>query len=422
MSSFKLFDNKNLKFNLNKYDCNINDNFDITINESENPNSSKEEYGYNADINMFRDKIDNINNDIWKKIRWYINKYDFTINGSIINRAFYKYWEMVNEFDIFNDYDSKSDIILHCAEAPGGFIQGSNIFLNLDDNNTNTNNDDSKCLDEDGFMLVKRKHNKKHHLLNSYRIYTMSLNRNYDDYKKYNLPSYNKNVINKYVHVLNGADNTGDLNNLDNIDYIDKNVKNKFYLITCDGGFDEGINFNNKEQLHYQLILNEIYSSIKLQKYDGHFILKMFDIFTDASIHLLYLLTLCYRNVWIYKPLTSRPTNSEKYIICKYFNCNESNRKMFLENIKKISVFFAKSKANYKCFKLFKTIPDEFINEIYDINTNIVKRQCDFLKEAIELCNDSFIDNYNREYTKSMNERKKIFDEWMMHYKLNGIN
>lgn len=92
---------------------------------------------------------------------------------------------------------------------------------------------------------------------------------------------------------------------------------------------------------------------------------------------------------------------------------------MFLENIKKISIFFIESKANYKCFTLFKIIPEEFIKEIYDINTNIVKRQCDFLKEAIELCNDSFIDSYNKEYTKSMNERKKIFDDWKKHYKLN---
>ena len=411
---------------MNKYDCNVNENFNIRINESETPNSSKEEYGYNDNINLYRDKIDNINNDIWKKIRWIINKYDFTINGPIINRAFYKYWEMVHEFGIFDEYDSKSDIILHCAEAPGGFIQGSNIFLKLDDNENGgdakiSKSDNGGCaqsLDEDGFTLVKRKH-KKPNLLNSYRIYTMSLNRNYDDYKRYNLPSYNKNVINRNVHILHGADNTGDLNNLDNIDYIDKNVKNKFYLITCDGGFDEGINFNNKEQLHYQLILNEIYSSIKLQKNNGHFILKMFDIFTETSIHLLYLLTLCYNSVWIYKPLTSRPTNSEKYIICKNFNYDGKNRDIFLEGIKKISVFFTKSKANYKCFTLFKVIPDEFIKDICDINTNIVKRQCDFLKEAIDLCDDSFIDSYNREYTKSMNERKKIFDEWKLYYKLN---
>lgn len=426
MSSLKLFDSKNLKFKLNKYECNISDNisdnlsdnisdnFDINTNESENPNYSKEEYGYNADINMYRDKIDNINNDIWKKIRWYINKYDFTINGSIINRAFYKYWEMVNEFDIFKNYDENNDIILHCAEAPGGFIQGSNIYLNLD-NIDNIKNDQE--LDEEGFTLVRKKHSKKNNL--NYKIYTMSLNRNYDDYKKYNLPSYNKTVINKYVQILNGADNTGDLNNLENVDYIDKNIKNKFYLITCDGGFDEGINFNNKEQLHYQLILNEIYSSIKLQKHDGHFILKMFDIFTDTSIHLLYLLSLCYETVHIYKPKTSRPTNSEKYIICKNFRLDESFKKHLIPNLTDLIQTLKLTKTKYTYFTLFTEIPQDFIDKIKNANSTLLNKQCDFLKNAINLCNDQeFLNTYDNMLSKSLEDRRQIFHEWEEMYNL----
>ena len=408
---FKVYKNKQFKLNIQFYEKNI-------------PNEPNEKFWYN---------IDNIDNDTWKKIRWYINKYDFIVKEPIINRAFYKYWEIVNEFNIFKEYQINNDVILHCAEAPGGFIQGSNIYLQIDKfnqssqfnqfSNSITGINDKITHDDDGFTIVKKKsHVKKN---DNYKIYTISLNKDLKQYKVFNLPSYNKNVINKHVCILNGKDHSGDINNLDNIDDIYNNtskINNKlFYLITGDGGFDEGCNFNNKEQLHYHLILNEIYSCIKLQKQDGHFILKMFDIFTDTSIHLLYLLSLCYKEVYIYKPLTSRPTNSEKYIICKYFDCKDNDRDLFLKEIKKLSEMFLKNNCTtiYKSFTLFDKIPENFIFNICDINTKLLNRQCKYLKMAIDLCTTEFMKNYDKKYQQSINERKTIFKNWERYYNLN---
>ena len=79
--------------------------FNINFNESDIQEKPKIEYGYNQLLNDYRNKIDKIDNDIWKKIRWYINEYDFIVKYPIINRAFYKYWEMINEFDIFSNYN-----------------------------------------------------------------------------------------------------------------------------------------------------------------------------------------------------------------------------------------------------------------------------------------------------------------------------
>ena len=103
------------------------DNFNIK-NELE---ELQVKYGFNEKLNMLRNKIDLIDSNTWKCCRWEINKYDFLVKDPIINRAFYKYWEIVNEFSIFENF-AENDIIYHCAEAPGGFIQGSNIFLQLD--------------------------------------------------------------------------------------------------------------------------------------------------------------------------------------------------------------------------------------------------------------------------------------------------
>lgn len=377
------------------------------------PEQPQERYGFSTDLNVHRNKIDKINTDIWKKVRWYINDYDFLVKDPIINRAFYKYWEIINVFNIFEQYGDK-DIIFHCAEAPGGFIQGSNIYLQLE--NFSLPKVEEKLVDDDGWTKVSKKKKKQDKF---YKIFTISLNKDLPQYKSYNLPSYNKRVVNKNICVTYGKDNTGDINNLENIHYI-RNLMgdNRSYLVTADGGFDEGTDFNNKEQLHYFLILNEIYSALCLQKKGGYFILKVFDIFTTTSVHLLYLLNLVYGEVFIYKPKTSRPTNSEKYIICKNFKME--NRDLVLTKLRDLSEKLKLQTNKYASFTLFDTIPESFIHKIKEMNSQLLNKQCEHLNKAIELCeNEEFIKNYENELENSLERRRKVFKQWEELYNLN---
>jgi 23S rRNA U2552 (ribose-2'-O)-methylase RlmE/FtsJ len=63
-----------------------------------------------------------------------------------------------------------------------------------------------------------------------------------------------------------------------------------------------------------------------MQKKGGHFVLKVFDTFSSSMIELMYLLTYLYEEVSITKPLTSRPANSEKYILCTKFKMVHKKR------------------------------------------------------------------------------------------------
>jgi 23S rRNA U2552 (ribose-2'-O)-methylase RlmE/FtsJ len=393
--------------------------FDVTLEACDNPQVAKRCYGYNDKLNICRNKIDNIDGDSWKKVRWYINVYDFQVKDPIINRAFYKYWEIINEFEIFEDYDD-TQLILHCAEAPGGFIQGTNIYLQIDrqPNSIVQVKKKEREVDEQGFTTVvtKRYRNKQ-----DYKIWTISLNKDLPQYRNYNLPSYNKNIINKYLCISYGKDNTGDINNLENVNQIKTAAEKPFYLVTADGGFDEGTDFNHKEQLHYNLILSEIFSAISVQKTNGHFILKVFDILTETSIHLIYLLFLCYEEVYIYKPKTSRPTNSEKYIICKYFDLSDDNRNIILNELTELSNKISKIKTKFVSFNLFEKLPISFCENIKYINTILLDKQCNHLENAIKLCtNKDFLDNYDAKLQESIETRRKIFHHWEKLYNLNA--
>lgn len=355
-------------------------------------------------LNNTRNKIDKIDQNNWKKVRWCINKYDFLVKPPVINRAFYKFWEILQEYNLFKEY-TEEDIIYHGAEAPGGFIQCTNMYLDL-----NKIQKHQKTVDEDGFVSIIKNNIKK--------VYTMSLNNNLAKYKHYGLPGYNSKILNSSVYVYNGRDNTGDIKNRNNILDLKSKMNGKnCYLITCDGGFDEKDEYNNKEQLHSLLILSSILNALYLQKANGHFVLKMFDIFTETSIHLLYLLNDLYEEIYIYKPKTSRPSNSEKYIICKNFN--ESKRNKYIDKFENGDF---NMNEKYGSFRLYDNISKEFLEKINKMNQDFISNQCFFLEKAIKLCNNpDFFKYYDKEINNLINKRKEYYELWAKQYNLSLI-
>jgi cap1 methyltransferase len=88
-----------------------------------------------------------------------------------------------------------------------------------------------------------------------------------------------------------------------------------------------------------KLLLVQSLYAIMMQKKGGTFIIKFFDMFTYASMELLYLLKSFYKTVIVTKPKTSRYANSERYIVCRDFMMNstlifEPVFKKMIENIK----------------------------------------------------------------------------------------
>ena len=80
-----------------------------------------------------------------------------------------------------------------------------------------------------------------------------------------------------------------------------------------------------------KLFLSEIVTALHVQAIDGTFILKIYDISFEITRQLIMLLSGVYRSVKIVKPITSRPGNSEKYLLCEGFRGCEEDR---LEDLK----------------------------------------------------------------------------------------
>jgi hypothetical protein len=128
-----------------------------------------------------------------------------------------------------------------------------------------------------------------------------------------------------------------------------------------------------------------------------------------------------YEEIYVYKPKTSRPTNSEKYIICKNFNPSKSCLEMIKTRLFNLSKNLKSKKMKYATFTLFNTIPETFIQKIREMNTIFIKAQCDFLEKAIMYCdNTEFIKNYDIELSNSIEKRKSVFREWEKRYNLDS--
>lgn len=69
---------------------------------------------------------------------------------------------------------------------------------------------------------------------------------------------------------------------------------------------------NIQEILTKQLLLCQFLTALAIVRDGGHFLCKTFDLFTPFSIGLIYLLRMAFHRISLFKPVTSRPANSER--------------------------------------------------------------------------------------------------------------
>lgn len=330
---------------------------------------------------QYKNKIDEIcknNRWLWNKASRGFNPYEtvpFVTNERKISRAYYKMWEILVDSRMMEDYTDTTKPIsfLHLCEGPGGFIQACREYREKLYKDEESINNDIHV----GITLKPEKNDE-------------------------NLPDFSDDiptVTNCYITY--GQDGTGDLYNVKNIKGLEKNIesitkKPKCNIITADGGFDVSTDFNNQEQLSLRLFISQTLAALETQEINGHFVMKIFDVYSRGMVDLLYILRLNYKVVYIYKPDMSRPCNSEFYVVCLLFNgCPVKS------HITKLYTLLNKLKENVWVSSILKKPPPvEFINSIglfmaetTENQTRSIQFAIDNIKQGKAFCN-SKINNY----------------------------
>jgi 23S rRNA U2552 (ribose-2'-O)-methylase RlmE/FtsJ len=274
-----------------------------------------------------------------------------------LSRSYFKLWEILHEFSKENNNQQTHDIlyklprikVAHIAEGPGGFMEAMINFRNQ----VNFKND---------------------------RLYGITLypsNKEIPGWRKtHNLLKQNPNIS-----IIYGKDKTGDIYNPENILDFKQKV-GEADIVTADGGFDFSIDFNKQEELALKLIFCEIVCALAVQKKGGFFVCKMFDLYTHMSIKLLYLLKCLYESVNIYKPTTSRPANSEKYIIASGFKGIDP---IYFDELLNVVKVWYKLDDKYTVLDVLADIPYPFYDAIRKYNTSSCNIQNIFIKKTLNI-------------------------------------
>ena len=122
-----------------------------------------------------------------------------------------------------------------------------------------------------------------------------------------------------------------------------------------------------------------------LQKYNGNFVLKIFDIFLKNTCQIIYLLSCFYKKVYITKPNTSRYANSEKYVVCKYFKYN-SLKHLYKRFYNIISVLHNINFEQYELTSIFNiNIQSYYLIKLEEINGIFIHQQVENILNTIKL-------------------------------------
>ena len=215
-----------------------------------------------------------------------------------LSRSFFKMIEILTFFRCSVLDTTESVRTFHLAEGPGGFIQAV-VFLR------NGRQDDVYV----GMTLVSDNSSSQHQHQNN------NNNNNIPKWKK----SKEFLQCHRNVKIEYGSDKTGNLLSIANFEECYAKYKCSMNLVTGDGGFDFTEEFNRQEANICHLLFAQMCYAVVCQKKRGSFILKVFDIFHQATIDIIAILSSMYEHVFITKPNTSRYVNSEKYIVCLGF-------------------------------------------------------------------------------------------------------
>ena len=200
--------------------------------------------------------------------------------------------------------------------------------------------------------------------------------------------------IHRFTDMSGSGQGCGDVTNpwmakkfIENVhaDSLERGVQ----LVTADGALSENA-LNQDESVTLTLIASEIAVALALLQVGGVLICKLFQTETPSMVTLLYQASKYFQSIEIVKPLASRSTNSEKYLICKGFYDPE-NARLWADDF-----WYALSDAAPGTSQMNKGIivtahlahmccvPRPFLSFLCRVNTDMARRQAASLKMMLD--------------------------------------
>lgn len=122
-----------------------------------------------------------------------------------------------------------------------------------------------------------------------------------------------------------------------------------------------------------RLIISEVSTAFQVLNEGGSMVVKVFDSVEIATLQFLYLVSQSFDDFWIFKPMSSRPANCEKYVVGKGFRGDNS----FIRSV----VSLEQLPNDVSLYKLFEEeLPDHFISYVTSVTSSLLNQQLKYSK------------------------------------------
>ncbi|XP_076179512.1 cap methyltransferase 1 isoform X2 [Ptiloglossa arizonensis] len=182
------------------------------------------------------------------------------------------------------------------------------------------------------------------------------------------------------------------------------------HFMMADGAFSVVGQEVLQEIILKQLYLCQCLVALMIVRVKGHFVTKLFDLFTPFSAGLVYLMYRCFEEVCIFKPNSSRPANSERYLICKK---KRQGTEIIEQHLKLINHLLLKKDENNDVLELVAIEELErekrFVQYLRESNNSLGKKQIIGLRKIAAFC-----ENTTLVEEKQAHMRKECLKYWQL--------
>jgi len=317
-----------------------------------------------------------------------------------VSNAWLKCWEMIHAFSLIPSTYEKEYNVFCNAEFPGSFIFAIHHYLQ-----TKTQ--------------IKK---YQWHANSLWPGARGILEDSYGLYRKY-----------QKRWLMDGVNRSGDVMDPNMMAYLLDEFPGRHTvdLYTSDIGIalrsDE---FSDQEELETPLNLGQIVHGLCLLREGGAMVCKMFEFFTPFNMTLLYVISGMFRQFCITKPATSRPANSEIYVVGKGFLGYEKNAAT-IHALANDYLFQWRPEMNHSAIVLegreVEMTRDFYLRIVY-ASYEIYYRQIRFIRENVKLARqmsqqypelgDITVENVKKvpEVWREFQYREAIVQDWIKAY------
>jgi hypothetical protein len=214
-----------------------------------------------------------------------------------------------------------------------------------------------------------------------------------------------------------GADGDGDITSPANLrafkQEVDKRYGGTLNFMTSDVKYvPMNVNFDEEENINKPVHMGHLLCALMSLSAGGNMMLKEFTIFESSSVALLYLAASCFDQLLIIKPETSRPANSEIYILgLGYHPLSPIDIERLLEIMNYIRPL--NNEHGSPAILRKKDIPEEFIEQIIKISDKLAKSQIEQLEKNVSLYKKYKLTPLNKVREDFYKTGEKASREWI---------